>query len=73
MKKGRLIAPVVVAALTALYFCFYLCLLWTASLSPLGKWLGIVILLALIGVMVFVLVERINEIRSGEEDDLDNY
>ena len=32
-----------------------------------------VIPLALIGVVVYVLVERMNEIRSGEEDDLSKY
>ncbi len=73
MNKGKLVAPIVVAVLTALYFCFYLYLLWTSSLSLLGKWLGAAVLLALIGVTVFVLVERINEIRSGEENDLGNY
>ncbi|MPM54678.1 hypothetical protein SDC9_101457 [bioreactor metagenome] len=29
--------------------------------------------MGLIGVTVFVMAERIKEIRSGEEDDLDNY
>lgn len=31
------------------------------------------ILAALTGVLVFVLIERIREIRSGEEDDLGKY
>ena len=38
-----------------------------------GKVIGAVICLALIGVSVFVLVERIKEIRSGELDDLSKY
>ena len=37
------------------------------------KLIGALIPLALVGVSVYVLVERIKEIRSGEEDDLDNY
>ena len=34
---------------------------------------GATIPLALLGVTIYVLCERIKEIRSGEEDDLDNY
>ncbi len=34
---------------------------------------GVIIPLALIGVSIFVLIERITEIRSGEEDDLSKY
>ena len=31
------------------------------------------ILLALIGVMIYVVMERLEEIEEGEEDDLSNY
>lgn len=34
---------------------------------------GGILALAGIGVAVYVLIERINEIRSGEEDDLSKY
>jgi hypothetical protein len=37
------------------------------------KIIGTLIPLALIGVSVYVLIERIKEIRSGEEDDLSKY
>jgi hypothetical protein len=37
------------------------------------KILGIGIPLVFVGVCVYVLVERIKEIRSGEEDDLSKY
>jgi len=33
----------------------------------------IIVPLALIGVSIFVLIERIKEIRGGEEDDLSKY
>ncbi len=35
--------------------------------------IGVVIILALGGVMIKVCLERIKEIRSGEEDDLSQY
>ncbi len=34
---------------------------------------GGIVLLALIGVMIAMLAERIKEIRSGKEDDLSKY
>lgn len=38
-----------------------------------GKILAVIIPLALIGIIIFVLIERIKEIRSGEYDDLSKY
>jgi hypothetical protein len=34
---------------------------------------GVLAVLALIVTAIYVLFERVNEIRSGEEDDLGNY
>ena len=45
----------------------------TPALSLWSRLLLGVAPLALMGVSVFVLVERIREVRSGEEDDLDRY
>ena len=75
MKKHtkKLIAPVVITAILAVYLIAY-ALIW--SRIPVLLWiriLGAVIPFTLIGVCVFVLIERIKEIRSGEEDDLGNY
>ncbi|MBR4950188.1 MAG: hypothetical protein IKZ25_05365 [Clostridia bacterium] len=71
MKK--MIAPIIIAILTILGLLAYCGILF---LAPMG--LGIKILIgiiyfALCGVAIFVLVERIKEIRSGEEDDLSKY
>jgi len=38
-----------------------------------GTFLGIGVPLVFIGLMAYVLVERIKDVKSGEEDDLDNY
>lgn len=74
MKKRKLAAPVVVTALLCLWLVGWLGLFWVEPLLPLAvKVIGTVVPLALIGVSIYVLVERIKEIRSGEEDDLDNY
>lgn len=73
MKIKKLIAPVVIAALLVLYFIAFVVLSFLFSIPLWAKLLGALIPLALIGVSVFVLVERIKEVRSGEEDDLSQY
>lgn len=71
--RKKMIAPVVIAAVSVLYYALFLgVLLWLPIFSVVKILLGVVPL-ALIGVMVFVVVERIQEIRSGEEDDLGKY
>ena len=69
----RLIAPVVVTAILVLYFFGWLLGCFLLPIPFWGKLLGGIIPLALSGVSVYVLIERIQEVRSGEEDDLDNY
>ena len=74
MKKGKLAAPIVVTVLLCLWFGTWLVMAWSApGLMLWTKLLGTVIPLALIGVSLYVLAERIKEIRSGDEDDLDHY
>ncbi len=74
MKKGKLAAPVVISVLVGLWLLGYAALIFLVPAIPLWiKLLGAVIPLALLGVTIYVLCERIKEIRSGEEDDLDNY
>jgi hypothetical protein len=73
MKTKKVIAPIIITCLLVLYFIFWILgiisvpdLLWL-------KVIGIIIPLSFIGVSIFVLIERIKEIRSGEEDDLSKY
>lgn len=74
MKRRKLIAPVLVTCLICLVFLGYLLLfakLWSISKLPLI--LGGIVVFGLGSVAIYNLWERIQEIRSGDEDDLDNY
>lgn len=69
----KIIAPVVITVLLVLYLAFFM-VTWIFNPVSLSiKLIGTLIPLASIGVSVYVLVERIKEIRSGEEDDLSKY
>ena len=56
-----------------IYFVFSILNIIYVPDSILIRIIGIIILLVLIGKSIFVLIERIKEIRSGEEDDLGKY
>lgn len=75
MKKSskKLIAPIVITILLVIYFSIFLVLWSFIFISAIVKIIGTLILLTLIGVSIYVLIERIKEIRSGEEDDLSKY
>ncbi len=72
MHKKKMIAPIVITVIVVLYYIFYFGLL--ISLME-GEWriLFGIIPLALAGVMIYVCIQRIKEIKGGEEDDLSNY
>ncbi|MDL2236111.1 hypothetical protein LJC07_08280 [Christensenellaceae bacterium OttesenSCG-928-L17] len=69
----RLIAPIVVAVCLVLGLAAYIVVGAMLPIPMIFKIFIALVYLALIGVAIFVLVERIKEIRSGETDDLDNY
>ncbi|HPJ02910.1 MAG TPA: hypothetical protein PKU80_08725 [Candidatus Limiplasma sp.] len=76
MKKHtrKLIAPIVITVLILLYFIGFIIVAATTDWLPLGWMIALIVIpLCLGGVMVYVLVQRIKEIRSGEEDDLSQY
>lgn len=69
----KMIAPVVITILFLLYLLVYIVMLVReASAEPLVILMGVPLVLLGIGSVV-TLFGRIKEIRSGEEDDLDNY
>ena len=70
MKK--LIAPIVVTILMVLYYVVYFGFL-ISLLEGVWKYALGIIPLAFSAVMVKVCIERINEIKKGEEDDLSKY
>jgi len=70
--KKKMIAPIVVSVLMILYYVVYFGLL-ISLLEGIWKWmLGIIPFIFTI-VTIKVCIERINEIRKGEEDDLSKY
>lgn len=70
----KLIAPVIITIIIVLYCTGFAVVCLVVQGIPLSRrlFLGI-IPLALAGVMIYVLLTRIKEIRSGEEDDLSKY
>ena len=74
MNKGKLAAPIVVGVLVIAFFCWCIVHFAADGEMPLQiRLVGVLIPLALIGVTAFVMLQRIKEIRSGEEDDLSQY
>lgn len=73
MKFKKVIAPVIITILLLIYLATYL---WGWSYITAPSWLkaiGLIIPICLMGVSIYVLLERLKEIRSGEEDDLGKY
>lgn len=72
MHRKKMIAPIVISVIVVLYYAVYFGLL-IAALDGIWKYvLGIVPVL-LSAVMVKVCIERIKEIKDGEEDDISKY
>ena len=72
LYKNKMIAPIVISVIIILYYVVYFGIL-IALLDGVWKWLLGIIPLALSAVMLKVCIERINEIKIGEEDDLSKY
>ena len=71
MKK-EFIAPILITVIFILYYIlFFGVLIW--MLDGWLKYLLIILPLIICGVAIYVCIERIKEIRSGEEDDLGKY
>ena len=70
--KKKIAVPIIVTVLMVLYFCIYFGFL--ISLVD-GIWKVLLAILppAFSAVMVKVCIERIKEIKKGEEDDLSQY
>lgn len=70
----KIIAPVIITTIFVLYYIGFAAVsLLIYGIPAFIKLLFGIIPLALAGVMIYVLLTRINEIRSGEEDDLSKY
>ena len=77
MKKehcSKMIAPIIIAIILIVYYvAIAAAFVLIPDTAVIVKILMIIIPLALAGVAFAVTVERVNEIRSGEEDDLSKY
>ena len=71
MKK-KIAVPIIVTVLMILYFGIYFGFL-ISLVSGIWKYALGIIPLALSAVMIKVCIERINEIKKGEENDLSQY
>lgn len=70
----RMIAPMIVTIVLIAYFLLWLLGCYVMPDMPvIIKLIGGIIPISLIGVSLFILRERMKEIKSGEEDDLDKY
>lgn len=74
-KNKKLIAPIVITVLIIVYLLGYagLFLLGAILIHPLLAVLGLIVPVALAGVAIHVLLQRVEEIEKGEEDDLSKY
>ena len=71
-NKKKFIAPIVVTVFMVTYYVVYFGFL-LALLPGIWKYVLGLLPLALSAVMVKVCIERIQEIKKGEEDDLSQY
>ena len=72
MHRKKMVAPIVVTVHMILYYVVYFGFLISA-LSGIWRYVMGILPLALTIVTVKVCIERIREIKKGEEDDLSQY
>ena len=72
LYRKKIIAPIVVSVIVILYYVFYFGVL-ILLLDGIWKYVLGIIPIILSVIMVKVLIERINEIKKGEEDDIGKY
>jgi len=67
-----MIAPIIVTVVMILYYALYFGFL-ISLLGGVWKYVLGVIPLVFSAIMIYVCIERINEIKKGEEDDISQY
>jgi membrane protein implicated in regulation of membrane protease activity len=71
--RKKMIAPIFIVALIMLYYVIIGIILILFDVPSLIKLIALSISIIVSIILVFVLVERIKEIKGGEEDDLSKY
>ena len=69
---NKMIAPIVIGLILCIFLAIYLGVILAIGLNLLTFILGAGIL-SLIGVVIAMMIQRIDEINGGEEDDLSKY
>ncbi|MBR2957540.1 MAG: hypothetical protein IKL41_04765 [Clostridia bacterium] len=72
IHRRKMIAPVVISVLVILYYVVYFGFL-ISLLDGIWKYAFGIFPIVISAVMVKVCIERINEIKKGEEDDISKY
>jgi hypothetical protein len=70
--RKQMVATIVISTLVVLYYVVYFCVL-QRCLEGAWKLLLGGVPLAMSGVMVYVCIQRLREIKGGETDDLSKY
>jgi len=70
--KKKIIAPIIITAILILYYITYFGFL-ISLLNGIWQYVLGIIPLVFSGIMIYVCIERINEIKKGEEDDISKY
>lgn len=73
-QTKKLIAPIVITILLVCYFVFYI--YWSLLIYEIPLFINILLIVVSIGLIIlniYMLIERIKEIKGGEEDDLSKY
>ena len=71
--KKKMIAPIVITVIVIIYYTFLFAVLFNEMESAFLKFLAVVAPALLAATMIGVCVQRIKEIKGGEEDDLSKY
>ena len=68
----KLIAPIIVTLITVLYYVLYFGFIITL-IEGIWKYAFAILPIAFVALAIKVCIERINEIKEGEEDDISKY
>ena len=71
-QKRKMIVPIIITVIVVLYYVVYFGFL-VSLFDTVWKYAFGIIPLVFSAIMVKVCIERINEIKKGEEDDLSKY
>ena len=72
MHAKKMIAPIVVTVIMIIYYAVYFGFIIYA-VDDVWKWLLGIVPVAFAALMINVCIDRIKEIKKGEEDDLSQY